>query len=294
LPVRKIVSYAIATAIAAAGIISQYLIPSSWFPPGISGFVLDLFLVYGFGLMAFYIAFDTRPIRNFLERNKAGAREGFRWYGIFVLMGLLLAFALTAFYLAVDSSRYWDLMHKATNIQNAGASDPLFYILFSIFFVGFVEETLFRGYILGSLLTIVGTRNWRTYAVLTSLLFAGVHIYYAQTYMEVSPIYYAEIAAMGLAFSYTYVLSGGNILVIALLHGGYDALSFFSLTPLGKTDSIALVMIYVLLLASALWALSLYLRNPDSTDQWDGAAEVPPECWPPVPRPGYGQPAAIQ
>jgi membrane protease YdiL (CAAX protease family) len=284
LPVQKVVLYALATAIAVVGVVSQYVIPSSWFPPGWAGFLLDLFLVYGIGLIAFYLAFGIRPIRNFARRTDVGASEGFRWYGIFALLGLVLALALAVVYVAVDYTRYQELINQNTTVQNAGAANPLFYILFSIFFVGFVEETLFRGYILGSLLTITGTQNWRVCAVFTSLIFAGVHVYYAQTYLEVSTIYYVQIVTLGLAFSYTYVKSGGNVLVIGLIHGTFDAISFFSLTSLGKADHLALAMSYGLILGSALWALVLYLRNPSPTDSWDGQPAVSAGDWPPVPR----------
>jgi len=253
-------------------------------PAGWAGYILDLIIVYGLGLLAFFLAFGVRPLRNYVRRLDLSAREGFRWYGTFALIGILLAFALAIGYVAVDYSRYTELIHQTTNVQNAGAANPLFYILFSLFFVGFVEETLFRGYVFGTLLTIFGTKRWRVYAVWTSLLFAGVHLYYAQTYLEVSPIYYVQLVALGLAFSYTYALSGGNLLVIALIHGGFDAISFFSLTSAGKTDNIALVLSYGLVFCSALWALVLYLRNPSPRDSWDGAPEVTAQEWPPLPR----------
>lgn len=288
---RKSKLYAVALAATMGGVISQYVIPSSWIPGGNLGFVIDLLIVYGVGLAFFYAFFGTRPLRNFVRRPGKAVKETIRWYGILSILGLLVALILIIVYLAIEPSRAEYLLSKTTSVDQAGASNPLFYILFSIFFVGFVEETLFRGYVFGSLLTIEGTHDWRMLAVSTSLIFAGVHLYYAQTYLEVSPTVYVRLFALGLAFSYAYVLSGGNLLMVSLMHGGYDAVAFFSLTPYGATY--ATYATYLFLLAAALYAAILYYRKGDLPlytgglpgkvpETWDGKPSVEPEDWPPL------------
>jgi membrane protease YdiL (CAAX protease family) len=288
---RQIVLYAVAVAVAVGGVVSQYIIPASWFPGGWGGFVLNLFIVYGLGLLAFFLAFGFRPLRNYVKRPGLAAKEGFRCYGTFTVLGIVLAVALGIIYLIFDASRYLNLIDQSTPVIREGQAFPLFYILFSILFVGFIEETLFRGYVLGALLTIVGTKNWRIHAVWTSILFAGVHIYYAQTYLEVSPIYYVELVMLAIAFSYTYVLSGGNLLMIGILHGAFDGIAFFRLTQYGSTWGLALY--YGLLAACALWALYLYWVQGFKRDSWDGAHEVSPADWPPLPRTPPVAPAPV-
>lgn len=272
-----------AVAATVGGVLSQYVIPDSWVPPGIAGLVFGLFLAYGIGFIAFFLAFGVRPLRNFVRRNGPGAREAFRWYGIFTLVGLLLAILLIMAFTVIEPHRLATLEQKETPVIQAGASNPLFYIILSVIVVGFAEETIFRGYILGTLLTLNGTKNWRVHAIWTSVLFASVHLYYYQTYDEVSLIYYAQIVTLGVAFAYAYVLSGGNILFIALLHGGFDAVSFLSLAAGGQDWSAALH--YVIILLAAIWALYLYTYHKQERDEWDGHPEVTAEHWPPQPIP---------
>ena len=284
MPVDQRILYALATGATAAAVISQYFIPSSWIPGGWLGFVLGLLLVYGIGLALFFAFFRLKPLRNYVRRPRLGAKETARWYGIFGLLGLFLALALAVVYFAFEPTRTKDLLEKSTPVIQAGSANPLFYILFSIFFVGFTEETLFRGYLLGSILSIEGTRRWQLHALWTSLLFGGIHIYYAQTYLEISPIFYVRLVTLGLVFSYAYVYSGGNILFIALLHGAFDATAFLQLVP--SMTNLAAGLSYLLLFGCGAYALVRYLQqNGFPQPTWDGSPLVGPGEWPPLPRP---------
>ncbi len=272
--------YALAVVATAAGVLSQYVIPSSWIPAGLVGFVLGLLLVYGVGLAAFFLLFGITPLRNFFRRSGLAGVETVRWYGVFGFLGFILAFVLLIAYLAIEPHRAEELISRQTQVIQAASSEPLFYILFSIFFVGFVEETLFRGYVLGTVLHLRGTRSWSIHALWTSFLFAGVHLYYAQTYLEVSPVYYAQLVTLALAFSYIYIYSGGNLLLPALLHGAFDAISFLSLAP-GMLEASAVIR-YALLFGCAFVALSLYARQGRfPRPQWEGRQEILPGYWPP-------------
>ncbi len=286
--------YGVAVAVTVAGVLSQYVVPAGWFPAGWAGFALSLFQVYGFGLLAFYWAFRAAPLRNFGRHMGVGVREGLRWYGVFGVLGLVLAVVLTNIYLKLDP-RTGELLSRITPVIQEGSQNTVFFILFSIFFVGFVEETLFRGYVFGGALRALGTRNWGWTALWTSLLFAGVHLYYAQTYLEVSPIYYVRIVTLGLAFSFAYYHSRGNLLVVALLHGGFDAMSFGSLFP-GALGTAFLALSLLFLLACGLYALVLHLRRVESTPPPLAPAPYHPMPWvspsgmpaPPPPPPPMG------
>lgn len=276
----KVLLYAAAVEATVIGVLSQYIIPSSWVPSGLAGTILGLLLAYGVGLAAFALAFGVRPLRNYVRRNGLGASEAFRWYGLFSLLSLLLVIALTVVYVAVEGPRFEQLLNQPNPVVQEASSNPVFYILLSLLVVGFAEETIFRGYILGTVLTLDGTRRWTVHAVWTSLLFAGVHLYYLQTYLEASPIFYVQIATLGLAFSYAYVLSGGNVIFIALLHGAFDAVTFLGLTTVGTDVTVALH--YAIVLLAALWALYLYVKRGPVPDSWDGRSEVTAAEWPPI------------
>lgn len=270
--------------ITAGGVLSQYIIPPSWIPLGWSGFVFGLLLVYGLGLIAFLATFGLIPLRNYVRRSRLAGQETLRWYGVFGFLGFVLAFISLTVLLVLEPARTEELLSRQNPVIQAATSDPLFYILFSILFVGFVEETLFRGYVLGSVLHLDGTRRWPLHVLWTSVLFGAVHLYYAQTYFEVSVVYYVQLVTLAMAFSYIYVYSGGNILLPALLHGVFDALSFLSLAP--GFYNVSAAGRYILLFGCAFVALGLYLKDGHwPVASWDGRKEVPAGAWPPTPPP---------
>jgi len=260
--------YAVASGLLVAGVLSQYVIPPGWVLPGWGGFFEGLLLAYGVGAAGFLVFVGAGPLRNYFRHNRAGVREGFRWYGILGVLSFVAVIFLTIVYLAVDP-RFEQLIDKSTSVARAGASDPYFYMLFSIP-VGFIEEGLFRGWLFGGALALDGTARWRGHALWTTLVFTGVHVYYAQTYLEVSPLFYVQIFLLGLAFAIAYYRSGGNLLVVALLHASFDVISFASFV----NQDVSLGAHYGLLAASALFALALAY--------WKGGE----------PRPGSGTAAA--
>ncbi len=260
--------YAVASGLLVAGILSQYLVPPAWVLPGWGGFFEGLFLAYGIGAIGFLVLVGIAPLRNYFRHNRAGAREGFRWYGILGVLSFVLVIGMTLVYLAVDP-RFEDLINKSTSVAEAGASDPYFYMLFSLP-VGFIEEALFRGWLFGGVLTLDGTSRWRGHALWTTLVFTGVHVYYGQTYLEVSPLFYVQIFLLGLAFAIAYYKSGGNLLVVALLHASFDVISFASFV----NQDVSLGAHYGLLGACALFALALaYWKGPSARN---GVGQAPP------------------
>ena len=268
--------YAVASGLLVAGILSQYLVPAAWVLPGWGGFFEGLLLAYGIGAAGFLVFVGVGPLRNYFRHNRAGAREGFRWYGILGILSFVVVVLLTIVYLAVDP-RFDELLTKSSPVAQAGASDPYFYMLFSIP-VGFIEEGLFRGWLFGSVLTLDGTARWRGHALWTTLVFTGVHVYYAQTYLEVSPLFYVQIFLLGLAFAIAYYKSGGNLLVVALLHASFDVISFASFV----NQDVSLGAHYGLLVASALFAVALayWKRGPQPRPEPGAISPGPPSAGP--------------
>jgi uncharacterized protein len=71
--------------------------------------------------------------------------------------------------------------------------------------VGIGEETLFRGYIQTDLMRKYGVA---VALVVTSLIFAGIHIFFLISGQEVSPLSIAGIFFAGLVMGYLYVITG--------------------------------------------------------------------------------------
>ena len=280
-PPPSLSAYLVSVAVLVGGIAVQYLpiFPTSL--PYWEGEGLGALITYGPGLLAFFLLVGTQPLRNFVRRSGLGTLEGFRWYGILGLLSILAVIALSAVYEGVEPTRFNELLKRVTNVESSGASDPIAWILLS-FPIGLVEETLFRGFVLGGALLLFGTKRWKWHAVWTSLLFTGVHLYYGLTYLEISPLFYVQIFLLGLAFAFAYVRSGGNLLVVALLHGLYDATSFSQFLPWIGLEGAA-VLRYAFLGMAAVVALVLYLREkPSGTGAPQGpGAPGPVDTWAP-------------
>ncbi len=250
--------YVLGVAITVGAILSQYVVPES-FPsarllygnlPG------DLVVVYGIPSLAFFLLVGTGPLRDGARRMRLAAQEGLRWYGLLSLLSLLVVIVLTLVYLAVDPSAL-DLVRRPNPALEQAANDPWFYVGFS-FVIGAFEETIFRGWIFGYWRDRPG--SWVVPATWTSLLFAGVHLYYAATYLEAAPLFFPGLFFLGFAFAATYRYSGGNLVVVALLHGAQDATAFLTIVP-GAAATLGVPLHYLVVFAGAVVALGLYVRQ---------------------------------
>jgi membrane protease YdiL (CAAX protease family) len=256
--------YGVATVAMAAGVLSQYLpgypvISTFWMAEVFSGLT-----TYGPGLAAFFLLIGTQPLRNAARRMSKATLEGLRWYGILGVASFLTVILLTILYSAFVPNLD-HILSRNTPVDTTGAADPWLWIALS-FLIGLIEETLFRGFLFGAALMLFGTRRWRVHAVWTSSLFTGLHLYYGQTYGAESPLYYVQIFFLGLAFCYAYFYSGGNLLIVALLHGLFDAISFSQFLPHVGLDGAAGLR-YGLLGVACLVALALYLRERGQSAQ---------------------------
>ncbi|MCI4373798.1 MAG: CPBP family glutamic-type intramembrane protease, partial [Thermoplasmata archaeon] len=98
--------------------------------------------------------------------------------------------------------------------------------------------------------------SWIVPAIWTSVLFAGVHLYYATTYGTAAPLIFPSLFLLGFAFAATYRASGGNLVIVALLHGANDATAFLTLVNPVVADGLH----YLVILVGAALGLILYLR----------------------------------
>jgi len=259
--------YALAVGITVFVIASQYFVPELW--PGarvVYGTLLgDLLLVYGVPSLAFLVLVGPGPLRHWNQRLSLATLEGLQWYGIASLAALLVVIFLTIAYLVVDPGAL-DLLQRANPALEQAVGDPWFFVGLS-FVVGAVEETIFRGWIFGFWAAREG--SWLVPAVWTSALFAGVHVYYGTTYGAAAPLIFPTLFFAGFGFAAAFRFSGGNLVVIALLHGVFDASAYLTLVNL----EVGVAVRYGVILAGLLVAFLVYVRLIGGTSQPFGTTD---------------------
>lgn len=249
--------YAVALVVTVAAILSQYVVPQS-FPATLvlyGNLPGDLFVVYGIPVLAFAFLVGAGPLRGWASHLRLATVEGLSWFGVLSLLGFLVVLALAIAYEVVDPSALTQLS-KQNPVLTAAAGDPWFWVGFS-FVIGAFEETIFRGWVFGFWRN--RTTSWIVPATWTSILFAGVHLYYGTTYGAAAPLIFPELFFLGFAFAATYQASGGNLVVVALLHGATDATVFLTLINLGVGEALH----YLLILVGAVIGAVYFLRRKE-------------------------------
>lgn len=271
----SLAAYVAATLITVVAVASQYFLPQAVVAlrPIYGTLLGDLAIVYGVPIVAFLALVGTRPLRNWSARMPSASVEGLRWFGIFSLLALLLSIALLIAYTVVDPSSVQQLSKSVPVVQGA-TGDPWFWIALS-FAVGAIEETIFRGWVFGYWLDRAPTR-WRGAAFGTSLLFAGVHLYYWTTYGVIAPEPLLMLTLLAMAFAWAMALSGGNLVVIALLHGAFDAISFSSILNLDAAAALHYGLVLLGLIVAAAVALRRRPARPSTVIYREVTMPPPP------------------
>ena len=278
--------YALAAAVTVLAVLSQYFVPQAVpaLRPIYGSLLGGLGIVYGIPLVAFSLLVGRAPLSAFAARMGRATWEGLRWYGLLSLLGLLISFVLVIVYTALDPGAL-DFLQRPNPVLQQASTNPWLYVGLS-FLVGACEETIFRGWLFGFWRDRPGT-SWVVHATWTSLVFAGVHVYYAQTYGPASPFVYPTLFLLGFAFAATYQASGGNLVVVIALHGLNDAAGFLSiLSPTGAIGlhyGIVLVGVVIgILHAAGVGPGARAARPPPPPPAPWGFA---PPAWPPLPPP---------
>jgi membrane protease YdiL (CAAX protease family) len=241
--------------ITVAAILSQYFVPEL-VPATLvlyGNLAGDLLVVYGIPVFAFLLLVGAGPLRDGLHHLGRATNEGLSWYGMLSLLALLVLVVLVVLYDLVDPSAL-QLLQRTNPALAQATSDPWLFVALS-FLVGAFEETIFRGWIFGYWRDVPG--SWIGPATWTSVVFAGVHLYYGFTYGAASPLIFPTLFLTGFALAATYRYSGGNLLVPALLHGENDASAYLTI-PLGWVGD---AIHYGVILVGAAWALALHLTR---------------------------------
>ncbi len=253
---EAILRYGIGLGVLVLAIVSQYFVPESWpASRGVYGSLAgDLAIVYGIPIVALAFLVGSGPLRRWAANLRPATVLGLSWFGAMAWLGLAITLVLGIVYAIVDPAAL-KLLSRPNPALEQAIGDPWLYVALS-FGVGACEETIFRGWVFG--FWVGRTRSWVVPAVLSSVLFAGVHLYYGTTYGAAAPLIFPTLFLLGFGFAATYRASGGNLVVVALLHGAYDATAYLTLvSPLAGNGAR-----YLLLGVAGIVGLVYYVWEP--------------------------------
>jgi membrane protease YdiL (CAAX protease family) len=173
-------------------------------------------------------------------------------------VGVFIIFLLTIFNPAAV-----DLLQKPNPLLQVSPEVAWLMVGVSFLIVGPAEEYLFRGFVFGGMLSFFKSRHWLSVAFVSSIFFAIVHIYYAEVYEVASLVQFVDLMAFGMAMAATYYVSGGNLIVPALIHGAYDATAFIGVaTSTAIGDELRVLMILI----SAFVAIVIFVERKTNKD----------------------------
>ena len=202
-------------------------------------------VVYGIPVLVVSLIFGRQLLQRAFKNNKEAAHFGLGLFGVLTVVSLVLSFMALVIITHFDPHAA-NLLNKPNPVLNISSSVAWLMIPVSILVVGPAEEYLFRGFIYGGLLSISKGKYWILLAAVSSVMFASVHAYYGIIYGIASVLPFIDLIAFGLAMCITYYWSGGNIVMLALIHGLYDATDFLGVattTQIGLSAQIVMVVV---------------------------------------------------
>ena len=198
----------------------QYLLPSE-------SLVFGLLFVYGIPIVIIGSYWGRYTLHRFFNRMSAAVKYGFASYGGFTGLSYIITFVIILLIIIFDPAAL-NILNNPNPILKTTPENAWVMVWASFLVVGPAEEFIFRGFIFGGLLNIVGNRHWISLAFLTSIMFAAAHLYYTLEYGLVSIIMLTQLVAFGMAMATTYYLSNGNLLIPSFIHGLFDATGFLT------------------------------------------------------------------
>jgi membrane protease YdiL (CAAX protease family) len=240
---------------------------------GVAGYLV----VYGIPVVVTGLIFGREILRRAAKNNNAATKYGLGFYGALTVLGLLVSVAALAILLYFNSQASQILERPNPVLQGLSPNGAWIMVAVSFLVIGPAEEFLFRGFTYGGLLSITKGKHWLPLAILSAVLFAAVHGYYATTYEAASIIPFITITTFAFAMCATYYYSGGNILVPALIHGAYDATGFLTIainTEVGLVARNALMFVGIAFACYLL--LKKLIMKPSPQSPQPMLSEVPP------------------
>jgi membrane protease YdiL (CAAX protease family) len=219
--------------------------------------ILDILLVYGVPILVISLLFGREIVSKSFNRTFSALKFGLGFYGAFTLLGTIAGVAIFSFLSRLDPSAL-NLLHRPNPVLNVPPEAAWIMVVASILIVGPAEEYIFRGFVYGYLLRLFANRHWLSLALVSSFVFAAVHLYYALVYGLASLVQFADLVAFGMAMAVTYYVSGGNLFIPALIHGVYDATGFLGIAT---SSAVGVTLRGLMLLIGLIVALLLLIQR---------------------------------
>jgi membrane protease YdiL (CAAX protease family) len=224
---------------------------------GSLGPAAGMFVVYGIPILAVSWLWRTAITRKALKNTRAAVKFGLGFFGAFTILGLVAATAIFLVLVSLDPAAL-NLLDRPNPVLNISREYAWIMVWVSVLIVGPAEEYLFRGFVFGGLLSLLKNRHWLALSFLSSVLFAAAHLYYAVVYGVASAVQFADLVTFGMAMAATYYLSGGNLLVPAVIHGVYDAIGFLGVA---MSPGVGATLRGLMILIGLVVALALFIRS---------------------------------
>lgn len=249
MPITK-KSYLVGLCVVFASVYSQYFIE------GLHP-ILGIIIIYGVPLLATSLLWGSEIIRKAFSRTFTALKFGLGFFGAFTVLGMLVSIVILLIMAAVDPTAL-SLLDQPNPALDVERKLAWLMAWFSLLVVGPVEEYIFTGFVYGGLLSLFKDRHWLSLAFISSVLFAAVHLYYANVYEIASIVLFTNLTTFGMAMAATYYLSGGNLLVPAIIHGAYDALAFIGVAT---SLDLAILLRGSMILMSIIVAIVLFFQK---------------------------------
>jgi membrane protease YdiL (CAAX protease family) len=230
------------------------------------GPIAGMLVVYGIPILVTSWLWGRAILRNALRNNYAAVKFGLGFFGAFTIVGLLAATAIFLILVSLDPAAL-NLLNNPNPVLHISTQYAWIMVWVSVLVVGPAEEYLFRGFVFGGLLSLFRNRHWLSLSLLSSVLFAAAHLYYAIVYGIASAIQFADLVTFGMAMAAAYYLSGGNLLVPAVIHGLYDATGFLGVAA---SSGLALTLRGLMILIGLMFALGLFIQRTRSRRRMRG------------------------
>jgi membrane protease YdiL (CAAX protease family) len=241
-------SYVVVLLIIFAAVYSQYLVHL--------GTILGFLVVYGIPVAVISAVFGREIIRKARNNSGKAFKLGLGLFGAFTVAGIVLSMIALIVILILDPTAVL-LLNRPNPVLQIPPSIAWVMTGLSILIVGPAEEYMFRGFLYGGLLSVFRGKHWISLAILSSVIFMAVHLYYVITYGVASAVPLIDLTTFGMAMAMTYYLTGGNIVAPALIHGVYDATGFIGVA---SSMTIGLILRATLLGIAVIFA-AIYIRR---------------------------------
>jgi hypothetical protein len=243
---------------------SQYVIPEL-------NLISGTLLVYGVPILITALIWGRPIISKSLSHMYKALKYGLGYFGVFTVIGLSAGFLILLLLTIFDPAAI-NLLHKPNPVLQVSPELAWVMVAFSFLVVGPSEEYLFRGFVFGGSLNVFKSRHWLFLALISSLFFAGVHLYYAVVYGVASLVQFADLITFGMAMAATYYVSGGNLLVPAMIHGAYDATGYIGVAT---SSNIGAQLRELMIIIGLIVAVVVFSRKKRKTST-DGANALEP------------------